>query len=392
MTNARNNPQKYSNCYTLAEIHREIAVDEDWRTKFRFLPTASKAGLKFQAKNPRALLIGVHKHNEAAHVYARLYPAASGLYNLVAIEFSDGLTLGTRQQQRGEGALKLEHIKYIEPFDRLSYIGSRLSCETLRFLVFYYFLEQQAIDRCVFKRDGLKALKRVCTAIADGAIKKREKPLRLLLTVPITTHATKSTIQLSTEEDYDDEEAYFKQETSPVEPMKVPENNPARAVSTTVQQGDSIAARQLPKTRTVQYHPNLEGGLVPAVPKSVYKFKRKRPAKCQATSEDEEQTEEEDPELMFNRSKRIVRDRVQLQIESLEREETGAQDKLSAQIMSFNEALKSFSSHEKALMDAKAKAEVEQAAKTAVEGKLEKVRGELTEKRVFEKGFDSFHT
>jgi len=61
-------------------------------------------------------------------------------------------------------------------------------------------------------------------------------------------------------------------------------------------------------------------------------------------------------------------------------------------MMSFNEALKSVCTYEKALMDAKAKAQVEQAAKTAAETKLEKVRGELTEKRVFEKGFDSFHT
>jgi len=43
-------------------------------------------------------------------------------------------------------------------------------------------------------------------------------------------------------------------------------------------------------------------------------------------------------------------------------------------------------------MDAKEKAQVEHAAKTSAEIKLEKVRGELAEKRVFEKGFDCFQT
>ena len=41
-------------------------------------------------------------------------------------------------------------------------------------------------------------------------------------------------------------------------------------------------------------------------------------------------------------------------------------------------------------MDAKEKVQVEQAATTSAETKLEKVRGELTEKRVFERGFDCF--
>ena len=63
---------------------------------------------------------------------------------------------------------------------------------------------------------------------------------------------------------------------------------------------------------------------------------------------------------------------------------------MRAQITSFNEAIKSVSSHEKALMDAKEKVQVEQAATTSAETKLEKVRGELTEKRVFERGFDCF--
>ncbi|KAI4961846.1 hypothetical protein J4E86_000875 [Alternaria arbusti] len=339
MTNAQNNPQKPSNCYTLAELHQEIAKDEEWRTKFCYLPTVTKEGRGFYSD--AELLIGVSKHDEETRVYAELYLATSGLYNLVAIKLPND-SIGTRQQQRGEAVPKLQHIKFLEPFDRLSDVGSRHWCQELRFLVSYYGLEQQAIDRCVFKKDGLEALKRACIHIADEAILWNEKPLRPLLIIPTTTHDTKTTTQLSTQEDYDDEETYFKQEESPIELGKVFENDQA-----------------LPKK--------------------------------QATSEDEEQ-EDEDSELMFNRSKRIVRDRVRLQIESLEREENGAQETLSAQMMSFNEALKSVCTYEKALMDAKAKAQVEQAAKTAAETKLEKVRGELTEKRVFEKGFDSFHT
>jgi len=298
MRNARNNPQKPSNCYTLAELHQKIAKDEDWRTKFRYLPTATKEGLKFRFD--RKLLIGVSEHDEEARVYAQLYAATSGLHNLVAIDLpAQDDSIGTRQQRRGEAEPKLQHINFFEPFDRLSDVGSRQWCQALRFLVSYYGLEQQAIDRCVFKKDGLEALKRACIHIADEAILWNEKPLRPLLIIPTTTHVTESTTQLSTQEDDDDEEAYFKQETSPVEPMKVPENDPACAFSTTLHRDGNNSARRFPKT--MHSHPNTNSllGRVPAGPTFVHKPKRKRLPKKQATSEDEEQ-EDEDSDLMVS--------------------------------------------------------------------------------------------
>lgn len=297
MTNAQNNPQKPSNCYTLAELHQEIAKDEEWRTKFCYLPTVTKEGRGFYSD--AELLIGVSKHDEETRVYAELYLATSGLYNLVAIKLPND-SIGTRQQQRGEAVPKLQHIKFLEPFDRLSDVGSRHWCQELRFLVSYYGLEQQAIDRCVFKKDGLEALKRACIHIADEAILWNEKPLRPLLIIPTTTHDTKTTTQLSTQEDYDDEETYFKQEESPMELGKVFENDQACAFSTTVHRDGNNSASRFPKT--MHSHPNTNSllGRVLAGPTSAHKPKRKRLPKKQATSEDEEQ-EDEDSELMVSR-------------------------------------------------------------------------------------------
>lgn len=60
--------------------------------------------------------------------------------------------------------------------------------------------------------------------------------------------------------------------------------------------------------------------------------------------------------------------------------------------MSLNEALQLKSSLEKALLDAEARVQAEQATKAATETKLSKVESELNDKRKLEKRVDSLYT
>lgn len=86
--------------------------------------------------------------------------------------------------------------------------------------------------------------------------------------------------------------------------------------------------------------------------------------------------------------KRVVRQ----EIEGLEETESALQDALNAHAMSLNEALQLKSSLEKALLDAEARVQAEQATKAATETKLSKVESELNDKRKLEKRVDSLYT
>jgi hypothetical protein len=306
MTDILENLEKSSDSYTLAELHLEIAKDEVWRKTFRYLPKALKAGLKYhqvtRTKPEKKLLVGTLKINEQARVYARVYSSASGLFDLVEFHFPDGSTIEIRKPQReyAQRAQRLQDIKYVEPFNRLRDVGSVNSRTCLRYLILYYFLEQQLIDCSVFPEDGRKALKRACTSIAREPIQKDRKPTRPLLTLPTPIPDTDFTTQPGIQEEDDIEELYIKRETLPLVPLKAPENDSLRAISNMVQQDNDIAGWLLPKTMTGNEDPKSKDELLLAAPKLVREPKRKRPTSIQ-TTRGEENDEEQDPELVVSR-------------------------------------------------------------------------------------------
>ncbi|KAI4646882.1 hypothetical protein J4E93_005106 [Alternaria ventricosa] len=284
----------------------------------------------------------------------------------------------------------LQGIKYVEPFDQLDNIGSTKWRKSLRFLVLYYFLEQGLIDRSVFTKDGLEALQRACTSIADGQIRIEKKPTRPPLVVSRhvqTTEAQKWPRSEEEDEDEDFEGLIVKREDTPVVLVKATEDSSTRAVSTMVRRDDNVAARPFLKILTTQKNSERSYGHVSAASMFVGESKRKRSADDHVMKE-KEHDGEEDPKLVCSRFKRLA----QIKIESLQKEASVIQDTLDVHTMSLNEAVMAVSSYEKALLVAKARLEAVQAAKTATETRLEEVRSEVTKKSwIFQEGFESFY-
>jgi hypothetical protein len=305
MTVTPNNPQKSSDRYTLPELHQEIARDEEWRERFRYLPKAANPGLKFYLiarKEPyivqnMKLLIGTHKANGQHRVHAQVDCSQSGAFNLVSICLHDGTVASLHQQQIEKKAGLLHGVNYIEPFERLEKVGSGNWRKSLRFLVLYYYLEKGLIDKIVFTMDGLEAFKKACTSIARQPIRTQKKPTRPPLIIPrIPSSVLKPQAQSSNEGNGEVEEKLsIMREHSPVMPVKAPENDSTRAVSTMIQQDDKIAARLLPKT--VISHQGYEQKYepAPAVLLPAYETKRKRSA-----SDDTMKQEEEDPQVVVS--------------------------------------------------------------------------------------------
>lgn len=207
-------PQKSSDRYTLEGLHQEIAKDENWRTNFRHLPKIRKAGLKFHLANQntgssKKLLIGYDKSNGRARVYALLNVSVSGLFSLVDVHLSGHIRIGMNRAPKGDDILPLHSIDYVEPFDQLKAIGTIKWCKSLRYLVLYYFLEQGLIERSVFSNDGLEALKRACTRIADKSVRMGSKTNRPRLVVPKNNQITDAQTQPSVDEDNSLEEPYI---------------------------------------------------------------------------------------------------------------------------------------------------------------------------------------
>jgi hypothetical protein len=303
MTDALENLEMSSDGYTLAEIHREIAKDDFWRKQFRYLPNAPKAGLKYHLvtrnKPEKKLLVGTLKINVQARVYARVYPLASGLFDLLGLHFHDGSTAKIHKPQKGFAQL-LQGIKYVEPFNRLIDTGSVKWRKAVRYLILYYFLEQQLINYSVFPEDGLQALKRACRNIAWEPTRKDIKPTRPLLTLPTPISTTNFTTPPGIQEEDDMEDLHIKREALPLIPLKAPENDSIRAISTMVQQNNDIAGWLLPKTMTGNENLKPKDELLPAAPKLVHEPKRKRPTSIQ-TTRGEENEEEQNPELVVSR-------------------------------------------------------------------------------------------
>ncbi|KAI4622970.1 uncharacterized protein J4E87_006063 [Alternaria ethzedia] len=383
--------------YDLQELHEEIAKDNEWRTNFRYLPTATKANLKFHVasrkkedKQEKRLLIGIQKNASGARVYARVHrSSSSGQSNLVNLYFDDGYVVKLHQQQEENDLKLLREIEYHEPFNCLDKVGSGNWRKSLRFLVLYYFLEQNTpgLERLTLTIDGLELLKKACKIIAIEASMEQKKPARALLALPTTAcDITKSESDRSGIE-FDEElekETLVKQELLVFLPLKAPENDSIRALDNMVHRHNNVSTKPLPKTKTYRQEPNVKHEPVPEMSEYASKPKRKRPASDEAAGEDEK----EDPVLLCGRLKRVVRQ----EIEGLEETESALQDALNAQAMSLNEALQSRSDLEKALLDAEARVQTEQATKAATETKLNKVESELNDKRKLEKRVDSLYT
>ncbi|KAI4669325.1 uncharacterized protein J4E79_001368 [Alternaria viburni] len=381
--------------YSLQEFHDTIAKDSEWRTNFRYLPIATKTNLKFYAASRKKqgnqgiwLLIGNQKNTSQARVYSRAYKSpASGVFNLVCLRLGDGPNIELHLRQEEKEIELLRETEYHEPFNWLEKIGSGPWFKSLRFLVLYYFLEQNTpgLDRLVMTHDGLKVLKKACTMIANAS--RSRKPTRDLLALPtIVCDITRpETDRWNIELDQEIEKKLLvKRELSVFPPLKAPENDSTRALDKMVQQDDNVTTRPLPKTKTHGQEPNIKYEAVPAISETASRPKRKRSASDDTAGEDEK----EDPVLLCGRLKRVIRQ----EIESLEETESALQDALNAQAMSFNEALQSKSSLEKALLDAEVRVQVEQATKAATETRLNKVESELNDKRKLEKRVDSLYT
>lgn len=306
MTDNPEYPPKSSDRYTLAELHQEIARDENWRTNFRYLPKALKANLKFhlviRTGSERNLLIGYYNNHKHLRVHARVCPSASGLLNLVNVHLHDGTSIGMHRAHIRNDTLLLQKVKYVEPFNQLDNIGSIKWRTSLRFLVLYYFLEQKLIDRTIFTKDGLESLQRACKSIADGQIRFEKKPTRPLLVIPKSVQTTEAQTRPGSEEDDEDEDfegILVKREDMPVVLVKATEDDPTRAVSTMVQRDGIVAARPFPKTMTSQKNPERSCGHASAGTIFACESKRKRSADDHAKRE-KEQDREEDAKLVVS--------------------------------------------------------------------------------------------
>jgi len=296
--------------YTLQELHNEIAKDNEWRTNFRYLPTATKANLKFhlvsrkkEDKQEKRLLIGIQKSATRARVYARVYKSSSsGQFNLVNLDFDDGYVVRLHQQQEEKDLKMLQKIDYHEPFNWLDKVGSGNWRKSIRFLVLYYFLEQNTpgLDRFIVTTDGLELLKKACTIIAKEASMKQKKPVRALLALPTTacdiTKSESDRSEIEFDEDFE-EKTFVKQELSVFLPLKAPENDSIRALDKMVHRDNNVATRPLPKTNTYRQEPNMKHEAAPEMSEATSKPKRKRPASDDAAGEDGK----EDPVLLVSR-------------------------------------------------------------------------------------------
>lgn len=252
--------------YTLDELQQEIAKDKDWRTAFRYVPRVSKTNLKFHrmpqilAKPcllPERLLIGgsYKLGSKGKRVYAEVFRSPGGAFNLVDIRHCNDTKTALHRSLKDEEVKMLQSVVYVEPFNLLEKAGSTGWRKCVRFLLLYYFLEQHTLTKLVFTSDGLEALKRAFTSIAAQSQRITKPPLRLRWKGPkpgldqeAKPEKTESRISSCARDENIGKSIIMKQESlSKFTPVKAPENDSTRAVSTMILEDDKVASLLLPE-------------------------------------------------------------------------------------------------------------------------------------------------